>query len=54
MFCCGKGKECQIVCDGKVMANISCSEDGMTIKPTEEAKAMHKEMCKEGKCECGK
>lgn len=29
-------KECKIVCDGKEIATINCSEDGFNIKCTEE------------------
>ena len=38
-----ENKECKVVCDGKEVATIKCSEDGINIKPTEEGKSMCKE-----------
>jgi hypothetical protein len=38
-------KECKIVCDGKEVATISCSEDGFSIKCTDEGKEMCKQFC---------
>jgi hypothetical protein len=43
-----KGKECKVVCDGKEVATLTCSEDGFSLKCTEEGK----KMCKDGKCGC--
>lgn len=31
-------KECKITCDGKEMAVINCTEDGINIKCTDECK----------------
>jgi hypothetical protein len=39
-------KECKIVCDGKEVAVINCSEDGFTIKCTEEGKKLCSGMAK--------
>tara|TARA_Y100000310_G_scaffold309653_1_gene353995 strand:+ start:305 stop:436 length:132 start_codon:yes stop_codon:yes gene_type:complete len=41
-----ENKECKIVCDDTVMATITCSDQGINIKPSEEGK----DMCKNKKC----
>ena len=41
-------KECKIVCDGKEVATINCSEEGFSLKCTEEGKKLRKEF----KCGC--
>jgi hypothetical protein len=41
-------KECKVVCDGREVAVINCSEDGFSLKCTEEGK----KLCKELKCGC--
>jgi hypothetical protein len=33
-------KDCKIVCDGKEVASVSCTEDGLNIKYTKEGKKM--------------
>jgi len=33
-------KDCKIVCDGKEVAVVACSEDGITIKCTEEGRKL--------------
>ncbi|MBC8500241.1 MAG: hypothetical protein ISS25_01070 [Nanoarchaeota archaeon] len=40
-------KECKIVCDGKEIATLTCTEGGFTVKCTEEGKELCREMCKE-------
>lgn len=37
-------KNCKVVCDGKEVAILSCSEDGFTLKCTEEGRKMCKKM----------
>lgn len=37
-----KCKECKIVCDGKEIATIKCSENGFSVECTEEGKNMYK------------
>ncbi len=39
-----KGKECKVVCDGKEVATLTCSEDGFSVKCNEECKKMCKGM----------
>ncbi len=39
-------KECKIVCDGKEVATIDCTEDGFSVKCTDEGKELCKDMCK--------
>ncbi len=41
-----KCKECKIICDGKEIATFSCTEEGFSIKFSEEGKDMCKEMSK--------
>lgn len=41
-----KGKECKVVCEGKEVATLTCTEDGFALKCTAEGK----KMCKDGKC----
>ena len=43
-------KDCKIVCDGKEVATISCTEDGINIKCTEDGKALCGEFCGKGCC----
>ena len=43
-------KDCKIVCDGKEVATITCSEDGLNIKCTEDGKALCGEFCGKGCC----
>ncbi|MFH1787800.1 MAG: hypothetical protein ABH834_00265 [Candidatus Altiarchaeota archaeon] len=45
-----KCKDCKIVCDGKEIAAISCTEDGITIKCTDEGKKLCKDFCGTGCC----
>lgn len=42
--------ECKIVCDGKEIASINCSEEGAFIKCTEEGAKMRKEFFEGKKC----
>ena len=37
-------RECKVTCDGKEVATINCTEDGFTVKCTEEGKSMCKGM----------
>ena len=39
-----KCKDCKIVCEGKEIATISCSEDGIVIKHTKEGKELLKDL----------
>ncbi len=39
-------KECKVVCDGKEIATIDCTENGFSVKYTDEGKNMCKEFCK--------
>jgi hypothetical protein len=39
-------KDCKIVCDGKEVATIKCSEKGFSIECTDEGKQMCREMSK--------
>lgn len=41
-----KCKECKVVCEGKEVAIITFSEDGFSLKHTEEGK----ELCKKSGC----
>ncbi|MFC2162052.1 hypothetical protein ACFLRF_00090 [Candidatus Altiarchaeota archaeon] len=38
------GKDCKIVCGGKEMATISCSEDGIKIQATDDGKKFFSKM----------
>jgi hypothetical protein len=40
-----ENKECKIVCDGKDVAKISCSENGFSVKRTAEGKKMQRDDC---------
>lgn len=41
-----KNKDCKIVCNGKEIATILCSEDGFNIRTTAEGKKLFSE------CDC--
>lgn len=43
-------KNCKIVCDGKEIAAIGRTKDGLEIKATKEGREMLKSCCKEGCC----
>ena len=38
-----KCKECKIVCDGKEMAKIDCTKEGIVIKCSDDCKNLGKE-----------
>lgn len=38
-------KECKIVCEGKEVATISCTKEGINIKCTEDVKQLFKGCC---------
>jgi len=44
--------ECKIVCNGKDVAVINCSEDGFNINCTDEGKNLCKQFFSEGKGCC--
>jgi len=41
-----KCKDCKVVCDGKEVATLTCSDEGFSVKCTEEGK----KLCKGGCC----
>jgi hypothetical protein len=45
-----KHKECKITCDGKEMATIKFTENGLQIEHTELGKKLMKECCANGCC----
>ncbi len=45
-------KDCKVVCDGKEVAVITCTDDGVNIKCTDEGKTMCGQFFADGKGCC--